>query len=736
MVDNDLDDYYYNYGKPYVPITRETGPWILIAVGTYSISCILLLPVLVRIGRRRIEARLRNSGYDDGSSIDSNPADKTAEMDKTAEDGEHLMSKESSTLADGDAVRTGKAKIASGECIEVVHGDGIQTQTRRAKKLRPSRSEHSASHKSAYSAISSTGTSLGLGSMMGDMCYSSTRSRGKRSSNISREMAMADYMARLSNANYATSTVSGYSARRKKAPASEMSEQNIAKSVAEAETAAEAEKYHDEQVGEQFKMNLGGRGIAKYYRFLVSMATWDFETKEILKLAAPLIISSVTYEVFDAISTALVSLYLGTEALQAYIVSNLLIGLSDTFIDGVGYALNTVCSHAIGMDNHKLAGQYVQIGGVIYGIFAIPCMGVWWFVMGDCIRLFGMSEAVVEEGVRYTRIVIFHYLVSGIFEGYTVLLEINGQAVPGTIFDIIMSFADMASTWLLLALVDDVDLYWIGLSQFLVALFSLFLFTAISVYKGWLDPFLEGLTKTFALKNTAAVKALLNTAIPLSCSNLISYGEWEALTFFAAALGPKEVAAWGLFEAVWGLMEGASSGATEAGSIRLATHLGRGNVNSAKLCTWKCLFLSTSLGIFETSILFICGNDISTWFTDDKFLQDIMNGMLPVVGIGNILMVFGMVSWSLVGAQGRYKLATTINALVSFALTIPLAAIFCVGMKLTLDALVGAVVIGYSTVGLCLAYVLFVSDWEHISTTIQQLHAVEEESSSDEEEDE
>ena len=90
--------------------------------------------------------------------------------------------------------------------------------------------------------------------------------------------------------------------------------------------------------------------------------------------------------------------------------------------------------------------------------------------------------------------------MTGIFEGYTVLLEINGQAVPGTIFDVIMSFADMASTWLLLAFVDDVDLYWIGLSQFLVALFSLFLFTAISVYKGWLDPFLEGLTKTFALK--------------------------------------------------------------------------------------------------------------------------------------------------------------------------------------------------------------------------------------------
>ena len=120
--------------------------------------------------------------------------------------------------------------------------------------------------------------------------------------------------------------------------------------------------------------------------------------------------------------------------------------------------------------------------------------------MGDCIRLFGLDEKVVEEGEQYTKIVIFHYLTSGMFEGYTVLLDINGQVLEGTYFDIIASFFDMASTWLICAYVKDVNMFWIGLSQFVVSSIFLILFTVIAYYKGWLDPFLYGMTKTFAFK--------------------------------------------------------------------------------------------------------------------------------------------------------------------------------------------------------------------------------------------
>jgi len=33
-------------------------------------------------------------------------------------------------------------------------------------------------------------------------------------------------------------------------------------------------------------------------------------------------------------------------------------------------------------------------------------------------------------------------------------------------------------------------------------------------------------------------------AVPFSVGDILSYGEWEVLTFIAATMGPAEVAAW------------------------------------------------------------------------------------------------------------------------------------------------------------------------------------------------
>ena len=195
---------------------------------------------------------------------------------------------------------------------------------------------------------------------------------------------------------------------------------------------------------------------------------------------------------------------------------------------------------------------------------------------------------------------------------------------------------------------------------------------------------------------------------------------------FAVFLGPAEVAAWAILESIWDLFESATEGLSEAGAIRLAFHLGKGNVDQAPMSAWKSLFLSSVLAIFITVILFICSDDVPGWFTKDETLQKMLISTIPLVGMGNILMVFGMVSWSLVGAQGRYGLATKVSAIMTFCVTVPLAAIFCIACHFTLDGLVAAVVIGYSTTGLVLAYVLLRSDWKHISKTIREYQKEEE----------
>lgn len=89
---------------------------------------------------------------------------------------------------------------------------------------------------------------------------------------------------------------------------------------------------------------------------LVRIANPDRETQRLLKLGIPLTLAAVFESLFDAICVALISQYLGVQALTAYVVAETMLGLSDIFIGGVSDTLNTLCSHAIGAANYDLAG--------------------------------------------------------------------------------------------------------------------------------------------------------------------------------------------------------------------------------------------------------------------------------------------------------------------------------------------------------------------------------------------
>ena len=51
------------------------------------------------------------------------------------------------------------------------------------------------------------------------------------------------------------------------------------------------------------------------------------------------------------------------------------------------------------------------------------------------------------------------------------------------------------------------------------------------------------------------MKNLIVTAIPLSLSWVLTYGEWEIMTLIVSFMGPAEVAAWGLLGFLWSLFE-------------------------------------------------------------------------------------------------------------------------------------------------------------------------------------
>jgi len=199
--------------------------------------------------------------------------------------------------------------------------------------------------------------------------------------------------------------------------------------------------------------------------------------------------------------------------------------------------------------------------------------------------------------------------------------------------------------------------------------------------------------------------------------------QWTILTIFASYLGPAEVSAWAILGSIWDMFYSCTTGIGDAAEIRAAYHFGENNPGMAKLSSYKSLFLSMSVATVVSIVYMSLQNQIPGWFTIDETLQSMLAELVPFVGVANITMQFGMTSWSLIGAQGKYKLATWVSLVSSWGATLPIAAVFVFVFHLDLQGLTAAVVIGYVSTGAALSYVLLCTDWVKTTRKIQEKNA-------------
>jgi len=191
-------------------------------------------------------------------------------------------------------------------------------------------------------------------------------------------------------------------------------------------------------------------------------------------------------------------------------------------------------------------------------------------------------------------------------------------------------------------------------------------------------------------------------------------------------LGPAEVAAWAILGTLWGALEEITEAIADSAEVRVALHLGAGRPGPAKKTAYKSVFIGVVFALVSTSCIFVIGDSLSAWLTTDTTLQMLINELIPLFGLGNIVLTMGTMSWTIVGAQGRYKLSTVIACAGSWLVTIPLAAIFTIALRINLQGQTATVVIGYMISGTVTNVVLLRSDWKKLSDKVIQFNREQE----------
>ena len=93
------------------------------------------------------------------------------------------------------------------------------------------------------------------------------------------------------------------------------------------------------------------------------------------------------------------------------------------------------------------------------------------------------------------------------------------------------------------------------------------------------------------------------------------------------------------------------------------------------------------------------------------------------LGLANIALSLSQAGWSVVGAQGRFRLATLLVWTCTWCVTLPMALVAVFGFELDdVSALAGSLAVGYASASSALTYVVLRSDWIRISQSLLELN--------------
>ena len=465
--------------------------------------------------------------------------------------------------------------------------------------------------------------------------------------------------------------------------------------------------------------------IRESLQYLWTIVKYDYETMRLLRLAIPFTFSAMAESLTDLIILGIISQNLGTNSMVAYAMVDVFAGVSGEFNGGWIEAISSLGSMAFGARNYELGGKYAQIACVAFVLCEIPMAFVWGFSIAPILRLMGFPEEVATLAATYIWVQVAVNMMKGLNEGVLDFLEIIEHEQYSNIMFCIVAFVQLGLV-AAVAITTDTSLVMLGLVMLAVQAAFFFINVLIPIKMGWLRRFETGLFGSFSCKNRQIVKDMFDVALPLSIGNLLAYAEWEVLTIFAVFLGPAEVATWAVLGFIWDVFESSTEAIGDAGEVRVSYQMGKGRPELAKLSAYKSIFMGLVLAIIVTAIFLGLSGVLPSLLTADPTIREMLSELFPLMALGNITMTVGMVCWALVGAQGRYRLATSVATACSLFITIPIGAVVTIYQKINLQGLTFSVVVGYTITAALLSTFLFVSDWETLSEKIQAKMAAEE----------
>ena len=468
------------------------------------------------------------------------------------------------------------------------------------------------------------------------------------------------------------------------------------------------------------------------------LAEPDDEVWTVLKLSLPLtcgamlepLCTSITigvvgHSLHSAEALAMVLVILWVQGTSQELIVGAIVDALASWLSTLLYSTPTSSSSEQRTAAQQLAGQYIQMALLLQLLVGIPVLIFWVYLMDDLVLWLFHNDELAQLARDYTQIIVYRSMVQSLSRTWTVLFHLGGHEHFESTIDAISLILGLIAVVCVATLVEDATLTTIAYTQLFVSAAVAVTKVTFPLVRGWSKSIVQHVFRCGRIQDQPSIlKNLIIASLPLSVGTLLEFSVWPLLTLCCKQMGAAQAAAWAILGVtVWEVLTALTEGLGEAASIRLAFSFGSGRPDVAQTLSRKVLYLALVQGVLVTALLYLFGRLIAAGLSAEPVLQHLLYNALPLLGLANIALNLSQAGWSVVGAQGRFRLATLLVWTCTWCVAIPMALVAVFGFELDdVSALAGSLAVGYASASSALTYVVLRSDWMRISQSLLELN--------------
>ena len=187
---------------------------------------------------------------------------------------------------------------------------------------------------------------------------------------------------------------------------------------------------------------------------------------------------------------------------------------------------------------------------------------------------------------------------------------------------------------------------------------------------------------------------------------------------FTRRLGGVEVSAWALMGILWEIFEAFAEGYGDAAAVRVSCYMSENLPIVAQQLSYKVVLLSTIVALMLSSIFLMVGPNLVVSLSGDRVLQNVMIDLVPITALALVSVTLAQTFWNLMGAQGRFGLASGTVLGCRWLVSMPISFISIFAYQYDVVSLGAAIAVGYITAAFILAGCLRRSDWKGLAAAM------------------